>query len=168
MSGVRMTAMSTRYHRLARETPAYAWWKLPVAGLLAVVIYIGLILVLVLLAVIAFAAGSGIDQLDAWSDASGDLDLQHVDFFALDMIGLALMIPAVLLAVLVTGPRPIGYLSSVAGHVRLRWLGRTAVIAFVVFIVTIGGSVALGELTDPADVSAPEVSTRALVAIGLV
>ena len=160
--------MSTRYHRLARETPEYAWWKLPVAGVLAVVIYFGAVMVLVLVALILFAAGGGIDELDAWMNAAGDLDLQHLDYFALDMIGLAVMIPALLVAVLVTGPRPIGYLSSVAGRLRWRWLARTAVIAFVVFIVTIGGSVALGEVTDPAEVSAPEVSTRALVAIGLV
>ncbi len=92
--------MSTRYHRLARETPAYAWWKLPVAGLLAVPIYFGAIMLLLVVALIVFAAGPGVDQLDAWIDASGDLDLQHLDFFALDMLGLALMIPAVLVAVL--------------------------------------------------------------------
>jgi membrane protease YdiL (CAAX protease family) len=79
------------------------------------------------------------------------------------------MIPALLLAVLVTGPRPVGYLSSVAGRLRWRWLARTAVMAFVVFIVTIGGTVALTEATDPAEVSAPSnVGTRLVVAIGLV
>ena len=160
--------MATPYHRLARETPAYAWWKLPVAGLLALAFYFGAVLVLVLVALVIFAARSGADGLDDWLNASGDLDLQHLDFFALDMLGLAVMIPAVLLAVLVTGPRPIGYLSSVAGRLRWGWLARTAVMAFVVFIVTIGGSVALGEVTDPAEVSAPDVSTRAIVAIGLV
>jgi membrane protease YdiL (CAAX protease family) len=163
-----MTAMATPYHRLARETPAYAWWKLPVAGLLALTFYFGAVLVLVLVALVIFAASSGVDGLDDWLNASGDLDLQHLDFFALDMLGLAVMIPAVLLAVLVTGPRPIGYLSSVAGRLRWGWLARTAVMAFVVFIVTIGGSVALGEVTDPAEVSAPDVSARAIVAIGLV
>ncbi|KQV74713.1 hypothetical protein ASC61_06680 [Aeromicrobium sp. Root344] len=163
-----MTAMSTRYHRLARETPAYAWWKLPVAGLLAVVIWIGAGIVLILVALIVFAAGSGTDTFDAWTEAAGDLDLQHLDFFALDMLSLVIMIPAVLLAVLITGPRPIGYLSSVAGRLRTGWLARTALISFAVFLVTIGGSVAIGELTDPAEVSAPHVSTRAIVAIGLV
>ena len=160
--------MSTRYHRLARETPEYAWWKLPVAGLLAVVIYFGAVLLLVLAALIIFAAGGGVDDVDAWMNAAGDLDLQHLDFFVLDMLGLAVMIPAVLVAVLVTGPRPVGYLSSVAGRLRWRWLARTAVIAFVVFIVTIGGSVALGEVTDPAEISAPDFSGRAIVAIGFV
>ena len=160
--------MSTRYHRLARETPAYAWWKLPVAGLLAFVIYIGAVMILLVLALIFFAAGPGIEELDAWTEAAGELDLQHLDFFVLDMLGLAIMIPAILVAVLVTGLRPIGYLSSVAGRLRWGWLAQTAVIAFVVFIATIGGAIALGEVTDPAEVSAPEFSTRAWVAIGLV
>ena len=111
--------MSTRYHRLARETPAYAWWKLPVAGLLAIVIWFGGGMVLLIVAMAAIAVGSGRDEFDAWLNAAGDLDLQHLDFFVLDMLTLAIMIPAVLVAVLVTGPRPIGYLSSVAG--RLRW-----------------------------------------------
>src|SRR5690242_3003080 len=103
--------------------------------------------------------------MDAWTEASGDLDLHHLDFFALDMLGLALMIPAVLLAILITGPRPIGYVSSVAGRLRWRWLAHMAAVAFVIFIVTIGGSVALGELTDPSEVSAPHVSGRAVAAI---
>jgi len=160
--------MSTRYHRLARETPAYAWWKLPVAGLLAVAIYFGAILVLLLVALVVFAAGSGVDQFDEWMKAAGDLDLQHLDFFVLDMVSLAVMIPALLVAVLITGPRPIGYLSSVTGRLRWSWLARTSVIAFVVFIVTIGGSVAINELTEPAEIGSPEFSTRAAVAIGLV
>jgi len=163
-----MTAMSTRYHRLARETPAYAWWKLPVAGVLAFAIYVGFGVVLLLVALVVFSAESGIDKFEAWTDAAGDLDLQHLDFFAFDMLSLVILIPAVLLAVLVTGPRPIGYLSSVAGRLRVGWLARMAALSFAVFIVTIGGSVVIGEMTDPADVSAPHVSTRAIVAIGLV
>jgi membrane protease YdiL (CAAX protease family) len=163
-----MTAMSTRYHRLARETPAYAWWKLPVAGILALAIWIGAAMVLLLVALIVFAAGSGLDKFEAWENAAGELDLQHLDFFVLDMLTLVVLIPAVLLAVLVTGPRPIGYLSSVAGRLRWKWLALTGAIAFAVFIATIGGSVALAELTEPAEISAPDVSTRAIVAIGLI
>jgi membrane protease YdiL (CAAX protease family) len=163
-----MTAMSTRYHRLARETPAYAWWKLPVAGLLAIAIWFGAGVVLFLVALVVFAASGGADELDAWLNAAGDLDLQHLDFFVLDMLAIVIMIPALLVAVLVTGPRPIGYLSSVAGRLRWAWLGRTSLIAFVVFLVTIGGSLAITEMTDPAEIGSPEVSTRAIVAIGLI
>jgi membrane protease YdiL (CAAX protease family) len=109
-----------------------------------------------------------VQGLDDWLDASGQLDLQHLDFFVLDMLGLAIMIPALLLAVLVTGPRPVGYLSSVAGRLRWRWLARTAVMAFVVFIVTIGGSIAIGEATDPSEVSAPSGIGLRVAAIGLI
>ncbi|MEV7398026.1 type II CAAX endopeptidase family protein [Aeromicrobium sp. NPDC092404] len=160
--------MSTRYHRLARETPAYAWWRLPVAGLLTVVLWIGAGIVLVVVAVIAFATGSGLDQFEAWADGAGELDLQHLDFFALDMLSIIIAMPAVLVAVLITGPRPIGYLSSVAGRLRWKWLALTGVVAFAVFIATIGGAVALGEATDPTEISPAEISTRALVAIGLI
>lgn len=160
--------MSTRYHRLARETPAYAWWKLPVAGVLAIGLWIGAGMVLFLVALIVIAAGSGIDEFDAWLNAAGDLDLQHLDFFVLDMLAIVIMIPAILVAVLITGPRPIGYLSSVTGRLRWKWLALTSVIAFVVFIATIGGSVAIGELTEPAEIASPEFSTRAVVAIVLI
>lgn len=160
--------MSTRYHRLARETPAYAWWKLPVAGLLAIAIYFGAALVLVLVALVLFAAGGGVDELDTWMESAGNLDLHHLDFFVLDMLGIAILIPVILVAVLITGPRPIGYLSSVAGRLRWGWLARTALIAFAVSIVTIGGAVAVNEITEPAEIASPEFSTRAIVAIGLV
>ena len=160
--------MSTPYHRLARETPEYAWWKLPVAGLLAIVIWFVAGVLLFVVALIMFAAGPGFEYFEEWTNSTGELDLHELAFFVLGMLTLAIMIPAVLLAVLATGPRPIGYLSSVAGRLRWGWLARTAVIAFVVFIVTIGGAVALTEVTDPAEVSGPDLSGRALVAIGLV
>ena len=162
--------MSTPYHRLARETPEYAWWKLPVAGLLAIVIWFVAGVLLFVVALIMFAAGPGFEYFDEWTSSTGqlDLDLHELAFFVLGMLTLAIMIPAVLLAVQATGPRPIGFLSSVAGRLRWGWLARTAVIASVVYIVTIGGAVALGEVTDPTEVSAPELSGRAIVAIGLV
>lgn len=162
--------MATRYHRLARETPAYAWWRLPVAGLLGLGLYLGLTLVLLVLALIAYAIFSDVSELEGWLEAAGELDLQdRLDYVALDLLGLAILIPAVLLAVRITGPRPVGYLSSVAGHLRWRWLGRTAVISFVVFLVTIGGSLALTEVTDPGEVRAPsDLGTRVVLAIVLV
>lgn len=161
--------MATRYHRLARETPAYAWWRLPVAGLLALGLYLGLTFALLIVALIAYAIFSDVSELEAWLDAAGDLDMQNLDFFALDLLGLVILIPAVLLAVRITGPRPVGYLSSVVGHLRWGWLGRTAVISFIVFLVTIGGSLLLTEATDPAEVQAPsDIGTRVILAIVLI
>lgn len=104
-SSVRIHGVSTPYHRLARETPQYAWWKLPVAGFLTAVLYFFAVLALMLAAVVViYAFGHDGDKvIDAWSDTSY-VDAEKPGFFALDMIMIALMIPAVLIAVLITGP----------------------------------------------------------------
>lgn len=159
--------MATPYHRLARETPAYRWWRLPVAAPVVVAAYLALTVVLVVLAAVYFAvAGSAGTSLSGWLDAAGDLDLARLDYFVLDMLSLVLLIPAVLLGVLATGPRPVGYLSSVTGRLRWGWLGRTAVIAFAVSAVTIGGALALTAITDPAEVTSP-ASVEGRVAVSL-
>ena len=161
--------MATPYHRLARETPAYAWWKLPVAALVIVGLYLVLTIVLVLAAAVYFAVRDSGTTVDDWFDAVGELDLTHLDFFVLDMLGIVVLIPAVLLGVLAVGPRPVGYLSSVAGRLRWRWLGRTALISFAVFAVTLGTMVAVTQAVDPAEVSAPiDGGRRVVIAIVLV
>jgi membrane protease YdiL (CAAX protease family) len=161
--------VATPYHRLARETPAYAWWKLPVAGLVIVAAYLALSIVVVVGAVIWFAASGSDSTLEGWLDAAGDLDLRHLDFFVIDMLSLVILVPSIFLGVLAIGPRPIGYLSSVAGRLRWRWLGLTALIASAVSVVTIGGWLAVAELTDPAEVSAPsDLDTRVIVALAAV
>ena len=157
---------ATPYHRLARETPAYAWWKLPVAGLVIVAAYLGLTIALIAGAAVWFATSDSSDSLDDWLDAVGDLDLRHLDFFVLDMLSLVVLIPAVFLGVLAVGPRPVGYLSSVAGRLRWGWLGLTALITFGVSTAAIGASLLLTELTDPADVTAPDnLDSRVVLAI---
>jgi hypothetical protein len=121
--------MATPFHRLARETPAYAWWKLPVAALVIVATYLALGMLLFAGAAVWFATTASSTSFDSWLDAAGDLDLRHLDYFVLDMLGIVLLIPAVLVGVLVTGPRPIGFLTSVTGRMRWGWLGVTALIA---------------------------------------
>lgn len=161
--------MATPYHRLARETPAYAWWRLPLAALVIAATYLALSLLLIAAAAVWFVTTATSASFDRWLDAVGDLDLRHLDYFVLDLLGIALLIPAVLVGVRVTGPRPVGYLTSVAGRMRWRWLGVTALIASAVSVVTIGGSVAVTAVTDPTDVSAPtEVDSRVLIALVVV
>lgn len=154
--------MATPYHRLARETPEYAWWKLPVAGVVILIAYVALSIVVVIAAVIYFAI-VGPSGLNDWFEAVGDLDLEQLDFFVFDMLSIVVLIPAVLLGVLAIGPRPIGYLSSVTGRLRWGWLARTAVISFGVFAVTFGVLLAVTELTDPAEVEAPAQLSRQVV-----
>lgn len=158
--------MSTPYHRQARETPAYAWWKLPVAGLLAIVLYLALTLVLVIAAAVFLAVRDDGTTLEDWLDATGDLDLSRLDFFAFDMLALAVLVPAVLLAVLAVGPRPVGYLSSVAGRLRWGWLARTAAIAFTVSGVAIGAGLAI-DAAGGSDVDV-SIDDRGHVALAIV
>lgn len=163
--------MATPYHRLARETPEHAWWKLPVAGLLALLFYFAAASLLMAVAVLVmYAAGAdGLERIGEWFEASGELDRDRPDFFVLDMLGLAIMIPAILLAVLVTGPRRIGYLTSVAGRMRWSWLGRTSVLAAIVFGGGIAALVGLSFWLDPGSVSEPSmVDGRVVVLLVLV
>ncbi|MCW2769654.1 MAG: family intrarane metalloprotease protein [Aeromicrobium sp.] len=161
--------MSTRYHRLARETPAYGWWKLPVAGFLALGLFLGLTVVLLGIAFFAFWPVRGTDAFERWLDDVGSLDLTRPDFFVLDMLSLAVLIPAVLGAVWIVGPRPIGYLSSVAGRLRWGWLARNAVMSFIVFGIALVGWVLVAEAADPAEVQAPTgVDGTVVLAIVLV
>jgi membrane protease YdiL (CAAX protease family) len=160
--------MATPYHRLARETPAYAWWKLPVAGLVIGAAFVGFTMLLVGGAALWFVASGSGTSLDDWLDAAGELDLAQLDFFVIDMLSLAALIPAVLLGVLAVGPRPVGYLSSVAGRLRRGWLARTGVIAFAVSSATIGGWLLVGGLTGSSDVGEPSVDGHALTAIAVV
>lgn len=160
--------MATRFHRLARETPTYAWWRLPAAGLLAVVLYLGLTLVLVAIAFAAIAPVRGTDAVEQWLQEVGSLDLRRPDFFVLDMLALALMIPALLAALWIVGARPLGYVSSVTGRLRLRWLAHGAVVSFAVMTATIVGWVLVSEAVEPAATQAPHVDARAVLALVLV
>lgn len=147
--------MSTPFHRLARETPDYAWWRLPVAGFLTVVLYLVASTVLILSAFLLMSAFDGPGRLGEWLDDAGEINLDRPDFFALDMLSLALLIPSVLLAVLATGPRRIGYLTSVTGRMRWGWLRHTSLLATIVFGGGIGALVALSYWGDPESVQAP-------------
>jgi membrane protease YdiL (CAAX protease family) len=161
--------MATPYHRLARETPAYAWWRLPVAALVIVAAYLSLTMLLVAGAAVWFETPASTGSLDGWFDAVGDLDLRHVDYLVIDLVSIAVLIPAVLAGVSVTGPRPVGYLSSVAGRMRWSWLGVTALIASAVSAATIGASVAITALTDPSEVSAPaRIDSRIVIVLVVV
>ena len=138
--------MATPYHRLAREHPDHEWWKLPVAGLVGTVSYL---LVTVGLGVVAAVAvivvmSNDPDAFERWLDdlVTGVSDSPWV--LAAMLASIALMLPAVLLSVLATGPRPVGYLSSVQGRLRWGWLARVSVVALVLYAAVIVASLALG------------------------
>lgn len=126
--------MDYAYHRLARSWPKYAWWKPLVTGVIAVSFYL---VMAVFLAVIFFVialldpqgAGVPFDRLIY----EGVIDNSSPLILAFSLITVALMLPALVLATLIMGPRPLGLLSSVTGRLRWRWMLRLVLPAVVAF-----------------------------------
>ncbi|WP_052274156.1 CPBP family intramembrane glutamic endopeptidase [Arthrobacter sp. L77] len=148
------------FHRLARSWQQHRWWKPLLTALLGGVFYV-VFIIMVLVTGIALAsltpAGVG-----PYFDALSVLDLSNPVMFAFTLVSLILMIPALALAALIMGPRPIGLLSSVAGRIRWRWLAVCAGVSVAVFLVNLAVSFGVGALfpaeAEPAPIP-PETST---------
>ena len=132
------------FHRLALAWPQHRWWRPLLTALLGFVFYtVFVLVVLVTGVVLAALSPTGIEP---YSDALTVLDLGNPVTFAFTLVSLILMIPALALAVLITGPRPIGLLSSVAGRIRWRWLAVCAGAALAVSLAGLAVSVGIGLL----------------------
>ena len=154
------------YHRLARTTPSYRWWKQLIAAVIGVIIYIlmSIVVGIAFIAIIAFAGpGDPLDRLQDLTVSLQDLDLTDPATFALATGSIALLLPAVYLARLIMGPRPVGLISSVAGRLRWRWLGRCVLLAIGPFAVVFGLSVLIP--SGSAATTATVTSTTALLVV---
>ena len=105
-----------------------------ITGLIAAAIYIVFALTLSLFLVIPYLTdptglGADVDLL-----LNGVIDNTSPLIYAFSLLSVALMLPAIILARLIMGPRPLGLLSSVAGRLRWRWMLRTLLPATVVFL----------------------------------
>lgn len=133
------------YHRLYRGAPKFAWWKPLVVLVLAASIYfamnIAFSLALMPLLVI-FDPDYVNDAL--FTQISPILDTQHPWSIVLGLGSVALMIPAVLLAMLSLGIRPTGRVWSVAGKIRWGLLGRTTGAAVIGILVMNGVGMLVG------------------------
>ena len=130
------------FHRLSRSWPQHRWWKPLLTALLGLAFYLVFtIALLVVGAVVALATSADIEH---YMDAAASIDLSDPVIFAFTLVSLILMIPALVLAALVTGPRPVGLFSSVAGHIRWRWLAACTAAALAVFLVSLALSTAIG------------------------
>ncbi len=130
------------YHRLARSLPQHRWWKPLLTALLAVAFYV--VLLLLVLAVgllIAFRSPAG---LDPYMDPAAAIDLSDPLIFAFTLASLIIMIPVLALAAFITGTKPLGLLSSVAGRIRWRWLLLCSGVAAVIYGVGLGVSLVVG------------------------
>ncbi|MDP9794521.1 membrane protease YdiL (CAAX protease family) [Catenuloplanes nepalensis] len=121
------TAVS--YDRLAR-TEHHRWWR-PLAGTLLVAV--GALVVALGPYLVALAALPGLPV-----DGDGLPVLPDEADLAAGLAGLGLVIPVVLLAARWVQRRPAGTVSSVAGLLRWRWLGRCALLAVPAVVLMYG------------------------------
>lgn len=133
------------YHRLYRGAPKYAWWKPIVVVALAASIYFAMNIGFSLL-MFPLLNVFDTDYLGVLLTGQGDLlDTQHPLSILLNLVTVALMIPAVVLAMLALGIRPTGRVWSVAGKIRwsLVWRTMGAAVLAIIAMNTVG---VLGEM----------------------
>ncbi|MCW2748034.1 MAG: family intrarane metalloprotease protein [Nocardioidaceae bacterium] len=156
--------MTYRFHRLARSWSKYAWWKLPLVGVVGAVFFV----VTQFWIVGVYVAAHAGEDFDSVIDRLGS-DLTIPGDFAVSMLSIIAMIPALMLATFLLGAKPVGLLWSVAGRMRWRWLGQMVALAVVVDLVMFSLGFSLSALVSSDDLSAPEFSGGSTwVLIGLV
>jgi membrane protease YdiL (CAAX protease family) len=148
------------YHRLLRVDPGYRWWRpLLALAMLVVLIVLGTLVVLVVGLIIGLSTGDVrvatlADDLTALAliDATSPLSL----FVGLGSV--AIWLPAVPLALLIAGIRPVGLVHSVLFRIRWRWLLAcvvpsavvvAAAIAVTFFTLPLMSGAQLGPMTTP-------------------
>lgn len=160
--------MDYAYHRLARSSPQYRWWRQLVAAVIGVAIYLVLSLVFGLaLIVVLVLTSPDVSDPNVLIARLTELDLTDPFIFVLATGSIALMIPSVILARLIMGPRPIGLLSSVAGRLRWKWLLRCVPLAALPFAVVFGIQFLIPS-DGPAVAATVTSSTVLLVVLALV
>ncbi|MES2094806.1 MAG: type II CAAX endopeptidase family protein [Actinomycetota bacterium] len=119
--------MEFAYHRLARSVPGYRWWKPLVTGLIALGIFIGFTIVLVGLLLASTVAFPELRPVITKLITTGMIDNSLPPVLAFSLSSIAVILPSIWLARRITGPRPVGLLSSIAGRLRWRWMSRLVV-----------------------------------------
>ena len=146
------------YHRLLRGAPAYRWWK-PLALLLLSGVFFGILTVVVTVTVIPVLMLTDPDypaQVAAGTAAA--LDTQRPVSVLVSMVSIIIMLPAVLLAMLVMGMRPIGRIWSVAARMRWGLLGRLLGVSVLAIVVMNLVGIGVGLLLEPATDAAAATS----------
>ncbi len=118
-----------KYHRLVRESPDYAAWRLPVAVLLAIAIYLPTLVLLNALIAIRTqhqqVVGDGATRASALS--FGDPVALVLEFAVF-----AVLVPVVLISVRLVWPEQVKFLHSVQGRFRWGWFGKCVLAAVAV------------------------------------
>ncbi|GAA2824826.1 membrane protease YdiL (CAAX protease family) [Leucobacter komagatae] len=150
------------YHRLYRGAPRYAWWKPLVVLVLAASIYFAMNIAFSLALMpllVAFDPDYVNDAL--FMQVAPILDTQHPLSMVLNLGTIALMIPAVILAMLALGIRPTGRVWSVAAKIRWGLLLRTTGAAVLSVIVMNGVGILTGMVMEGASGAATDTTLAA-------
>ncbi|CAG7619139.1 CPBP family intramembrane glutamic endopeptidase [Leucobacter soli] len=138
------------YHRLLRGASAYRWWK-PLALLLLSGVFFGTLTVVVTAVVIPVLLLTDPDYpVQVAAGTAAALDTQRPVSVLVSMVSIIIMLPAVLLAMLVLGMRPIGRIWSVAARMRWGLLGRLFGVSVLTIAVMNLVGIAAGALLEPA------------------
>jgi membrane protease YdiL (CAAX protease family) len=148
-------AVPLRFPRLLRALPSYRWWKPLVALLLAFVLW-------VILQVVVGGAGVVIELVQGGirTDSAEHLTKDVTAFLTIDTAnplsivaglgGVATLLPAVVLAYLIVGLRPVSVLRSVVFRLRWRWMAVCLVPALLITLIATGiGFAGTGPLHSP-------------------
>lgn len=150
------------YHQLYRGVPRYRWWKPLVALILAALYYITFSLAFTLPVTLIYALVNGSEMtLDDFASLALP-DTQNPWSIFVSLGSIALMIPAVWLAMLSTGLTPKGRAWSVALRIRWQWIWRTIVPTLVSLLVMNTIGIAIEIAMNPLDLSESEVETVAI------
>jgi membrane protease YdiL (CAAX protease family) len=159
------------FHRLTRSWPGHRWWKPLLTGVLGVSFYLVFIIVVLIIGGISVFLDPA--QATSYLERLQSLDLTDPLVFGFTMVTLILMIPALALAALITGPRPVGLLSSVRGRIRWGWLGRCVAAAVGIYSLSLALSFVIEPLfpgyAPPAlDLAGPQVGVMIAMTLLLV
>jgi membrane protease YdiL (CAAX protease family) len=161
-----------QYHRLGRSSARYRWWKPILVGVLGSLFYLVMMVALVLCAaLVSLEAPQLAERLDALFDPSVSIDMTDPYTFAFLLLSLIPLLPALMLATRIVGGQRVGFLSSVSGRLRWRWLLSCVKIAVVVYAVGTLASLASAALTGEtvtADAGRPAMPVMLVLTLFLV
>ena len=123
------------YHQMLRG-PAFRWWKPIVTLLLAVAMGIPLI-ALSFIPLVVVGLVSGAPDLESYVFTLDPKNLSPEMFVSVNL-SLIVLIPVAGLSIWAVHRIRPGYLSSVAGRLRWRWLGRCVLVVLPVWLVYMG------------------------------
>lgn len=154
----------TPYHRLARESPDFEHWRLPVAALIGVTIY-GVVSLVIVGVAAGLVLASGVDVENWLTSASSSVTPDDPGILVFQLLSIAALLPCVLGPVALFWRRHVGYLHSVRGRVRWGWLGHCVAVAFAVVAASLAITVIVGAVNDGGSVGFEVPDGRALLAL---